>query len=166
MIIRPETPADYDAIRTILLAAFADHPYSRQTEHLIVEGLRADGAVTVALVAEIDGRVVGHVAFSAVKIGGADCRWLTLGPVAVTPELQKQGIGSKLVEQGLDAIRKQGARGCVLVGEPAFYQRFGFRHDPALTMTGVPPQNLLCLPIAGEIPPGEVSIHPAFFASE
>ena len=109
MIIRPETASDYDAIRNLLIAAFADHPYSHQTEHLIVEALRADAAIVAPLVAEVDGQVVGHVAFSLARIGGADCQWYTLGPVAVLPEFQRRGIGSGLVEAGLQAIRGLGA---------------------------------------------------------
>ena len=85
MIIRPESASDYDAIRGILLAAFANHPYSHQTEHLIVEALRAAGAMTVALVAEVDGQVVGHIAFSPVLIGGRRLPVVRLGPVAVLP---------------------------------------------------------------------------------
>jgi len=165
-MIRPESANDYDTIRTILVAAFADHPYSHQTEHLIVEALRAAGAMTVALVAEVDGRVVGHIAFSPVKIDGKDCAWYALGPIAVLPDLQRQGIGKRLAEEGLKAIRRLGARGCVLVGDPAYYERLGFRHDPALTMEGVPPQNLLRLPMAQPVPRGEVSHHSAFSVGE
>jgi putative acetyltransferase len=162
MLIRPESTGDYDAIRSILIAAFANHPYSHQTEHLIVEALRAAGTLTVALVAEVDGKVVGHIAFSPVWIDGADCNWLALGPIAVLPVVQRQGIGTRLVEEGLAAIRRIGAQGCVLVGDPAFYARFGFRHDPVLTMEGVPPQYLLCLPLADGVPSGAVSHDPAF----
>lgn len=166
MIIRPETASDYDAIRNILIAAFADHPYSHQTEHLIVEALRADDALTVALVAEVEGNVVGHIAFSPVKIGGMDCGWLALGPVAVSPDFQRRGIGKRLVEEGLEAIRSLGTHGCVLVGDPAYYNRFDFRHDPALTMEGVPPENLMCLPMVEQTPKGCVSHRPAFSVSE
>ena len=91
MIIRPETPGDHDSIRDILIAAFANHPYSHQTEHLIVEGLRADNALTLSLVAELDGNVVGQIAFSPVKIDGKDCGWLGLGPVAVSPSFSETG---------------------------------------------------------------------------
>jgi putative acetyltransferase len=164
MLIRPETPDDYEAIRDILIAAFANHPYSQQTEHFIVEALRAADAMTVGLVAESDGKVVGHIAFSAAPINGWDCGWYILGPVAVWPEHQRQGIGSRLVEEGLEAIRQRGARGCVLVGDPAFYVRLGFRNLPGLTMEGVPPRNILCLPMAEPIPQGPVTHHPAFFA--
>jgi putative acetyltransferase len=163
MTIRPESANDYDAIRAILIAAFANHPYSHQTEHLIVEALRADNAMTVALVAEIDGKVVGHIAFSPAKIGGKECNWFTLGPIAVLPDLQRQGIGTSLVNEGLRTIRGLGAEGCVLVGDPAYYKRFGFRSDPALTMEGIPAENLMCLPIVEPVPRGEVSHHPAFW---
>jgi predicted N-acetyltransferase YhbS len=139
VLIRPESRNDYDAIREILIAAFADHPYSHQTEHLIVEALRAGDALTVLLVAEVDGKVVGQIAFSPVKIGGIDHGWFALGPIAVLPAFQKQGIGKALVNDGLRAIRNLGAQGCALVGEPAFYNRFGFEHNPALRMDGVPP---------------------------
>ncbi len=139
---------------------------SHQTEHLIVETLRAADAVTVALVAEIDGKNVGHIAFSPVKIGGMACRWLGLGPVAVLPEVQRQGIGKGLVRDGLEAIRSLSAQGCVLVGDPACHERFGFRNDPALTMECVPPRNFMCLPMAAQIPQGQVEHHPAFFVGE
>lgn len=166
MIIRPESSDDFPAIRRILIAAFADHPYSHQTEHLIVEALRASNALTVGLVAEVDGNVVGQIAFSPVKINDADCSWLGLGPVAVLPSLQKRGIGKALVEEGLKTIRGLGAQGCVLVGDPAYYERFGFRHDAALTMEGVPAQYVLCLPFAQQVPQGRVSLDPAFFVTE
>ncbi len=163
MIIRSEIPSDHDAIRQIQIAAFANHPYSHQTEHLIVEALRADDALTVSLVAEVDGNVVGHVAFSSVKIDGTDCGWLGLGPVGVLPSHQRQGIGTALVNEGLKTIRSMGAQGCVLVGDPAFYRRFGFEHNPALRMEGVPAAVLLCLPMGDQVPEGNVTHHPAFF---
>jgi putative acetyltransferase len=166
MIIRPETPGDHAVIREILIAAFADHPFSHQTEHLIVEALRADDALAVSLVAEVDGNVVGQIAFSPVKIGGKDHGWLALGPVAVLPPFQRRGIGEALVNEGLKVIRDLEAKGCVLVGEPAFYNRFGFRHDPALRMEGVPPEVLLCLPMCDEMPEGAVAHHPAFSVGE
>src|SRR3990172_559695 len=141
MIIRPETLGDHDSIRNILIAAFANHPYSHQTEHLIVEALRADDALTVSLVAEVDGTVVGQIAFSPVSIDGKDCGWLALGPVAVLPSYQRQGIGQALVNEGLKTIWSIGVQGCVLVGDPAFYRRFGFYLDFCKMM--VPCYNLV-----------------------
>ena len=164
MIIRSETPRDLDAVRAVNIAAFAHHPFSRQTEHLIVEALRAADALEVSLVAEVDGEVVGHIAFSAASIGGASSGWFLLGPVAVLPDRQGKGIGRALVETGLEALRSRGACGCVLVGDPAFYCRFGFRQEPGVAWEGVPDENVLCLSISGDAPFGAVSCHPAFSA--
>lgn len=161
LLVRPEGPGDADRISDIHVAAFAHHPFSRQTEHRIVEGLRDAGALSVSLVAEVDGLVVGHVAFSAVTIGGAP-GWFALGPIGVDPPAQRRGVGGALVAAGLEALRSRGALGCVLVGEPGYYGRFGFRHDPGVTFEGIPPEYVLCLPLSAEIPSGEVAHHAAF----
>jgi putative acetyltransferase len=160
--IRPETPEDFDSIRQINIAAFANHAYSQQTEHLIVEALRADGALTLSLVAEVEGLVVGHVAFSEAGIGELATGWFLLGPVAVLPSRQRQGIGSALIRAGLQELQDQGASGCVLVGDPAFYQRFGFRPVPGVTWPGVPGEYVQCLAWTDATPTGEVTCHPAF----
>ncbi len=162
MIVRPETDRDLDAIREVNVVAFEGHPYSRQTEHLIVEALRAADALELSLVAESDGEVVGHIAFSAADIGGSSTGWSLLGPVAVLPARQGGGIGSALVEAGLDVLRARGAGGCVLVGDPAFYGRFGFGQCQGVAWQGVPDENVLCLRFSGEMPTGEVAYHPAF----
>ncbi len=164
MLIRREKPDDRASIRNILIAAFADHPYSHQTEHLIVEELRAAGALTLSLVAEVDGQVVGQIAFSPVWIDGQDCGWLALGPVAVLPAFQRKGIGQGLVNEGLKVLRERGAPGCVLVGDPAFYRRFGFRNNPALCFEGIPQEFFMCLPLADQVPRGSVTHHAAFSA--
>ena len=163
MIIRPETTADLDGIRRVEIDAFANHPVSRQTEHLIVDALRDAGALTISLVAEDEGDIVGHVAFSPILIDGAEGRWFTLGPVGVLPARQRQGIGSKLIEAGLDALRRLGAEGCVLVGPPDYYRRFGFRTTDSLIFPNIPPEYFLILPLSGAVPRGEIAIHPAFF---
>jgi len=164
VIVRTETDRDREGIRQVNIAAFRGHPYSQQTEHLIVEALRAAGALEVSLVAESDGEVVGHIAFSAASIGSSSSGWFLLGPVAVQPARQGEGIGRALVEAGLDALRSRRAGGCVLVGDPAFYVRFGFGHDPGVAWHGVPDENVLCLLMSGEMPTGEVAHHPAFLA--
>ena len=161
-MIRAETSRDFAAIREINVAAFLHHPFSAQTEHLIVEALRAAGALEISLVAELDGDVVGHIAFSRASIGDASAGWYLLGPVAVLPDRQGRGVGRALIEAGLGSLRSRGASGCVLVGDPAFYQRFGFSHHPGLTWSGVPDENVLCLPLASDPPTGEISYHPAF----
>jgi putative acetyltransferase len=162
VIIRPETEHDFAAIRHINIVAFADHEYSQQTEHLIVEALRAADALTLSLVAEKDGEVVGHIAFSAASIGETSEGWYLLGPVAVLPERQRQGVGSALVEAGLGALRERGARGCALVGDPAFYRRFGFASRAGVTCEGVPDEYVLCVAFVGDVPAGLLTYHAAF----
>ena len=85
MIVRPETDRDVDGIREVNIAAFEGHPFSQQTEHLIVESLRAADALELSLVAESECEVVGHIAFSAASIGGSSPGWFLLGPMAVRP---------------------------------------------------------------------------------
>jgi putative acetyltransferase len=162
VIVRSETLRDFAAIRQINVAAFKDHPYSQQTEHLIVEALRDAGALELSLVVEADGVVVGHIAFSLARIGDSSSGWFLLGPVAVDPVYQRRGAGRALIEAGLDELRSRGASGCVLAGDPDFYHRFGFRSYPGVTWIGVPDENVLCLPLGGGVPVGEVWHHPAF----
>jgi putative acetyltransferase len=161
--IRPERGEDSRGIAAVHVSAFANHPLSQQTEHLIVDELRAATALAISLVAEMTGRIVGHIAFSLVTIEGKDVHWYALGPVGVLPELQGQGIGSSLVRQGLKALQAHGAAGCVLLGEPEFYSRFGFRQCRELTMEGVPAEAVLCLPMVSDEPHGHVEHHPAFW---
>jgi putative acetyltransferase len=166
MKIRTETPQDINAIEQITIAAFDDKPYTDGTEHLIINRLREAGAMFLSLVAEVDGKVVGHVAFSVVTINGEDIGWYGLGPVSVSPELQKQGIGSKLIREGLSLIKEKGAKGCVLEGDPGYYQRFGFKNYPGLFYEGAPdPKYFMALPFYADVPEGKVEFHKAFYAS-
>ena len=162
--IRNETPLDIDAIRTITKAAFADMPYSSHTEAEIIEGLRGAGAVRLSLVAASHGDVIGNVVFSDVTIDG-EPGWVGLGPVSVKPGLQRSGIGSKLIEAGLDRMRSEGALGCVLVGDPGYYRRFGFRALAGLRYEGVPDEYVLALPFTVPVPAGAITYHPAFGAA-
>ena len=166
MKIRPETPQDISAIEQITVAAFDGKWYSDQTEYLVINRLREAGALSVSLVAEMDGKVIGHVAFSIVTINGEDIGWYGLGPVSVSPELQKQGIGSKLIIEGLSLIREKGAKGCVLEGDPDYYQRFGFKSYPGLFYEGAPDQKyFMALPFYADVPDGKVEFHRAFYGS-
>lgn len=164
ILVRPETPHDATSIEEVTRQAFASHPHSRQTEHFIVRALREANALTLSLVAEVSGGVVGHVAFSPVTLSDGSPGWYGLGPVSVLPSMQKQGIGRSLIEKGLSTLRAQGAAGCVLVGEPAFYRRFGFAQDPRLRLPGVPQEYFLALPFGPSAAQGEVIFHPAFSA--
>jgi len=160
--VRPESSGDVSAIRDVNIAAFRDHPISRQTEHLIVDALRAASALDVSLVAVLDDQVVGHIAFSKARVGESDAVWALLGPVAVLPDFQGRGIGRTLVEAGLAELRASDSAGCVLVGDPGFYGRFGFTTFPQLEYPGVPHEYVLGLPLAGSEPSGEIRANEAF----
>jgi putative acetyltransferase len=162
MLIRDERTGDKDEIEEIIRCAFANQTHSDPSEQQIVNSLRDCGALTLSLVAEGDGKLAAHLAFSPVRIDGALQGWYGLAPVAVRPELQRQGIGLALINAGLDRLRKLGANGCVLVGEPEYYRRFGFRADPRLRLDGVPPEFFLVLPFQDAVPDGRVDYHPAF----
>ena len=136
--IRSETPVDETAISTVITAAFLEAEHSDGNEAKIVERLREGASLTVSIVAADGDRIVGHVAFSPVTIDGRSDGWFGLGPVAVVSDRQRDGIGSALIEAGLAQLRLQGSRGCVVLGEPGYYGRFGFVADPNLRLTGVP----------------------------
>ena len=160
--IHPEIASEIDDIRKINVEAFRDHPISRQTEHLIVDALRDSGALELSLVAVSEGRTVGHVAFSKAGVGALESGWFLLGPVAVLPGVQAQGIGSALVESGLSELRTRLASGCVLVGDPGFYSRFGFSTFPDLSYAGVPHEYVLGLPFTEVEPCGSIVANKAF----
>lgn len=160
--IRAEMPSDIDPITRVTAAAFFNHAKSDQTEHFIINELRRCDALSLSLVAEIDAKVAGHVAFSPVTISDGTEKWYGLGPLSVEPSLQGKGIGKALVNAGLDELRKQGASGCVLVGSPVYYGRFGFAARPDLLYPGVPPEYFVCLSFDGSWPSGEVTYHRAF----
>lgn len=163
--IRPEHPADARIIRQLTETAFKGAGYSSGTEGAIIDALRAADALTISLVATINDEVVGHVAVSPVKIGDADNGWFGIGPVSVRPDLQSKGIGSALIRDGLGRLRNLGANGCVVLGNPDYYRRFGFAHDPALRYPGPPPEYFMRLSFGSSKVSGRVSFHPGFSAS-
>ncbi|MEC9066008.1 MAG: N-acetyltransferase [Pseudomonadota bacterium] len=160
--IRPERAGDERAIHAVVRAAFDGHPHSDGSEPAIVDALRADGDLAISLVAEDGGAIVGHVAFSPVAIADGGEGWFGLGPVAVMPQRQGEGIGAALIERGLALLRERDAAGCVVLGEPDYYGRFGFAHDPALTYPGPPPEYFRRLVIEGPGASGVVTYAPAF----
>lgn len=164
ILIRSETSSDVDAITKVTEAAFKTLAVSRHTEQFIVVALRAAKALTISLVAEVDGRVAGHIAFSPVAISDGTPNWYGLGPVSVLPEFQKQGIGSALIKEGLSRLKNLGAKGCCLVGHPGYYTRFGFQNTPGLGLAGVPDEVFFALSFDGRIPQGNVEFHEGFRA--
>jgi len=163
-IIRNETGADVSAITEVTVAAFKTMEISNHTEQFIIEALRAAKALTVSLVAELGGRVVGHIAFSPVAISDGTPDWYGLGPVSVLPEYQRQGIGKALIQEGLSRLKALGAKGCCLVGHPEYYKKFGFENVAGLVLEGVPPEVFFALSFDGRFPRGKVTFNEAFKA--
>jgi predicted N-acetyltransferase YhbS len=160
--IRPERPEEARAIGELTTEAFLTAEHSSGSEAGIVDGLREAGALTISLVAVEDGVIVGHVAFSPVTIDARPGGWFGLGPVSVRPDRQGSGIGTALIEAGLAQLRDSGAEGCVLLGDPGYYRRFGFLSDPALHYGDMPAQYFQRIVLKGEPPAGAVAFHPAF----
>ena len=162
-VIREEAAGDADAIEALTRAAFRDHPFSSQTEHLILRGLRAEAALKLSLVAVAGDAVLGHLALSPVRIDARATDWWGLGPLAVLPSHQRRGIGAALVRSALRRMREAGLGGCVVLGDPDYYRRFGFAPRPGLIYPGPPPAHFMALALSAAPPPiGEVTYHPAF----
>jgi putative acetyltransferase len=159
--IRPERPGDTAAIRQIVEEAFSTKSFSDGSEGAIIDALRNDGDLTLSLVAEEAGEVVGHVAFSPVRIGADHGGWFGLGPIAVRPDQQRQGIGSRLIRSGLEVLNEQGAAGVVLIGDPAYYTRFGFANDGLVSYLDVPMANVFHLILNGPARQGAITYAPA-----
>ena len=164
IVIRNETPDDIDAITEVTIAAFKTLPISQHTEHFIIEALRAAKALTVSLVAEVDNRVIRHIAFSPVTLFDGTSNWYGLGPVSVLPEYQRNGIGKALIAKGLSHLKDLKAQGCCLVGHPEYYKQFGFENVSGLVHDGVPLEFFFALSFDGHIPQGTVDFHEAFKA--
>ncbi len=164
MIIRNETNSDIEAISEVTIEAFKTLPISQHTEQFIVKALRKADALTISLVAEVDGRVAGHIAFSPVSISDGAANWYGVGPLSVLPSYHKHGIGKALMQEGIRILKAMGGKGCALVGDPEYYKRFGFRNIPALIHEGVPPEVFLALPFEDKIPQGKVEFHEGFRA--
>jgi putative acetyltransferase len=148
VIVRRERPADVAAVHALHRDAFAHgptedgRPASDGTmEAALVDELRADGDLLPALtfVAELDGRVVGHVALSAATVDGRPGELVGLGPIGVVPELQRRGVGSALMHAAIGAADALDLRGIVLLGHPTYYPRFGF--EPAVEHGVTPPED-------------------------
>jgi putative acetyltransferase len=162
--IRNETDHDITAIAEVTAAAFQTLEICNYTEQFVIEALRAAKALAVSLVAEVQGQVVGHIAFSPVTISDGTTDWYGLGPVSVSPEYQRQGIGKALIREGLSRLKSMHARGCCLVGHPEYYKKFGFDNISGFVHEGVPPEVFLALPFDGIAPQGVVTFHEGFKA--
>lgn len=163
--IRNEQPNDVNAIARLTEAAFANAPHTSHTEHFIVAALRKAGQLSVSLVAVEGDDLVGHVAVSPVTLSSGDAGWHGLGPISVRPDRQGRGIGSALMLEAIERLKAMDSAGCVLLGDPGYYARFGFRAYEQLVLPGVPAEYFQALPLADGIPAAEVSYHTAFEAN-
>ena len=161
--IRPEQAGDEAAIHAVTEAAFAGHPHSEGTEPAIVDALRADGDLTLSLVAlDAAGAVAGHAAFSAAILSTGEPGWEVLGPISVRPALHGQGIAHAMLEEAERILRDRGAKGIVLLGDPALYARLGFTRDTPLHVAGPLAQYFQARHFVDAVPAASVSFAPAF----
>ena len=162
MIIRYEKPSDIETITEVTKAAFRDHSFNQQTEHLIIHDLRAADALSISLVAEIDGQIIGHIAFSPVTVSDGTANWHGLGPISVLPEFQGFRIGTALINHGLALLKPMKSGGCALIGLPTYHDRFGFKNYAQLIHEGVPQEIFVAKAFCGTVPSGTVEFHHAF----
>jgi putative acetyltransferase len=160
--VRHEQVSDANIIREVTQDAFRGQQHTCGREAAIVDRLRDAGALSVSLVAEVEDRIVGHVAASPVDAEPGQGVWYGIGPLSVSPEFQRQGIGATLMNAALARLREMGAHGCVLVGHPGYYGRFGFAADGAAIVEGAPREVTFCLKFIACGNPGRVRFHAAF----
>lgn len=165
MRVRKETSWDAAAIEAVTVAAFSSAAHASHTEQFIVRAPRDSGQLSVSLVAEDAGSIIGHVVVSPVAIADGASGWYGLGPISVVPERQGQGIGSILMENALTELRALGAAGCVVLGDANYYSRFGFNVESALTLPRVPSEYFQAISLSGSWPSGEVTYHDSFQAT-
>ncbi len=165
--IRAETPADRAAIYNLTQAAFEGQPYADGDEQDVIDRLRDRDALTLSLVALQGQTIVGQVTFSPAQHDDGSGPWFALGPVAVWPQHQGQGIGGALIRAGLEDLRTRGALGCILTGNPAYYERFGFAPAGAHAPANEPAEYFMIKPLAASsiaaTPISRFTFHPAFY---
>jgi putative acetyltransferase len=144
--VRPEEPGDVPSVRVVNERAFG-----QPVEADLVDRLRRECPEAVSLVAESEGRIVGHILFTPALLpaAGRAVQGMGLAPMAVLPEYQGQGIGSRLVEEGLRVLRKRSCPFVIVLGHPTYYPRFGFeaasRHGIRCQWEGVPDEAFMIL---------------------
>lgn len=163
MGFRFEIPSDIPEISKLVETAFLDLEISQNNEHRILDALREANALSLSMIYEENGEILGHVALSPVKISSGDGSCFGLGPIAVKREERHRGIGSALVIRSLEMLRTSNASACFLVGNPDFYSHHGFVADSRYTLSGVPPEFFMVYTFRDDLSAGEVSFHPAFF---
>ena len=163
IVVRGERPGDEAAIYRVTQAAFRGQPYAGGDEQELVDRLRKLGQISLSAVAVDGENLVGQVTFSPVQLSDGSAPWFGLGPISVIPSRQGEGFGSQLIAFGLDEIEKMGALGCVLTGNPLYYQRFGFSLAPRNVPVEESAAFFQLKLLSGEGADGLFSFHPAFY---
>ncbi|MBS6830713.1 MAG: N-acetyltransferase [Desulfovibrio sp.] len=166
--IRPECPEDFPIIHDLVRTAFENAEYASGDEHFLVDRLRGSREYIpeLSLVAEEDGRIVGHIMFTRLKVGEATA--LTLAPLAVPPSHQGRGIGGALIRRGHEIARSLGWEFVILVGHAGYYPRFGYKSAASFGIVSpfeVPEEAFMAINLRGgaERLPGLLQYSPAFF---
>jgi len=161
--IRAATPRDRDAIRLVEERAFG-----QAGEAGLVDALVAAGDAIVELVAEDDGQIVGHVLFSRVFVeeGGKEFPAVALAPLAVDPSFHRSGIGGALVREGHVRLKEAGEALSVVLGDPAYYGRFGYGHERAAGFASEYQSDALQALAWSEAPMAGRLVYPAAFSTE
>lgn len=162
--IRPEQPGDEAAIHAIVERAFVGRPFSEGDEQDLVDALREQGDLVFSLVAvDPAGIIIGHIGFSPSTIDNELCHWFQMAPVSVAPEAQGIGIGSALIKAGIARMQERGARGIAVLGDPAYYERFGFKVIPGIVALSEQDRPYLRAIVLQEpVPQGTLRYAPAF----
>lgn len=163
-MIRDEKASDEAAIYNLTACAFADMPYSDGREPDIINALRQAEDLHVSLVLEKDDKIIGHIAFSPVKISGQTGLWYGLGPVSIDAECRRQGYAKMLIAEGLSRIREKGAKGAVLIGNPDVYGGSGFVSTGSLTYGELDTAYVQQHVFDGETISGDITYAPGFSA--
>lgn len=162
--IDPEQAGHEKAIYDLTERAFAPMAYSEGDEQDLINRLRDHNALTISLVARQEGKIAGHIAFSPAFPDDGSDGWYALGPISVEPELQKMGVGSELIREGLTLLQERGAVGCILIGNPEYYERFGFEIVPECCPDGEPSDYFQMIVFQGEKPEQVIRFHKLFHA--
>lgn len=161
--IRKELEADQTSIRVLTEAAFKGRPYADGDEQDVIDRLRRSNTLTLSLVATQEAAMIGQITFSPAVVEDDSSPWFALGPVSVLPSRQGEGIGSALIEEGLNRITAMGALGCILTGDPNYYSKFGFALSPTNSPDNEPEEYFQLKLLGGGQPIGKFSFDRAFY---
>lgn len=160
--VRKEHAGDEAAIHAMTQRAFDGHPYSDGDEADVIDRLRTDGDLLLSLVADDGGKIVGQATYSAARLSNGEEGWMVVGPVAVEPARQGEGIGRALLKAGDLAMKAHGAKGITVLGDPALYTRFGYMQHTPMQLEGDLGEYLQVKSFGAPIPSATLTYAPAF----